>query len=121
LILNGGRKLFNRETVWLTQVQLIELFDSTKANINEHIKSIFQLNELDESATVRKFRTVQMEGKRIMERARLHYNLDVIISIGDSVKSKRGIQFRQWATQQLREYLVQGYIVNQERLAQKNQ
>jgi death-on-curing family protein len=112
---------FEEETVWLTQGQLIELFDSSKANISEHIKSIFQSNELDESATVRKFRTVQMEGKRNIERSRLHYNLDVIISVGYRVNSKRGTQFRQWATQQLKEYLVQGYIVNQQRLAQKNQ
>lgn len=112
---------FEEETVWLTQGQLIELFDSSKANISEHIKSIFQSNELDESATVRKFRTVQMEGKRNIERARLHYNLDVIISVGYRVNSKRGTQFRQWATQQLKEFLVQGYIVNQQRLAQKNQ
>lgn len=112
---------FEEETVWLTQGQLIELFDSSKANISEHIKSIFQSNELEESATVRKFRTVQMEGKRKIERTRLHYNLDVIISVGYRVNSKKGTQFRQWATQQLKEYLVQGYIVNQKRLAQKNQ
>jgi death-on-curing family protein len=112
---------FEEETVWVTQGQLIELFDSSKANISEHIKSIFQSNELDESATVRKFRTVQMEGKRNIERTRLHYNLDVIISVGYRVNSKRGTQFRQWATQQLKEFLVQGYIVNHQRLAQKNQ
>jgi hypothetical protein len=112
---------FEEETVWLTQGQLIELFDSSKANISEHIKSIFQSNELDESATVRKFRTVQTEGKRNIERLRLHYNLDVIISVGYRVNSKKGTQFRKWATQQLKEYLVQGYIVNQQRLAQKNQ
>lgn len=95
---------FEEETVWLTQGQLIELFDSSKANISEHIKSIFQSSELDESATVRKFRTVQMEGKRNIERVRLHYNLDVIISVGYRVNSKRGTQFRQWATQQLKEF-----------------
>lgn len=89
---------FEEETVWLTQGQLIELFDSSKANISEHIKSIFQSNELEESATVRKFRTVQKEGKRNIERSRLHYNLDVIISVGYRVNSKRGTQFRQWAT-----------------------
>lgn len=112
---------FEEETVWLTQSQLIELFDSSKANISEHIKSIFQSNELEEAATVRKFRTVQMEGKRNIERSRLHYNLDVIISVGYRVNTKRGTQFRQWATQQLKEYLVQGYLVNQQRLSQKNQ
>lgn len=69
---------FQEETVWLTQGQLIELFVSIKANISEHIKSVFQSNELVESATVRKFRTVQMEGKRNIERSRLHYNLDLI-------------------------------------------
>jgi hypothetical protein len=69
---------FQEETVWLTQGQLIELFVSSKANISEHIKSVFQSNELVESATVRKFRTVQMEGKRNIERSRLHYNLDLI-------------------------------------------
>lgn len=69
---------FQEETVWLTQGQLIGLFVSSKANISEHIKSVFQSNELVESATVRKFRTVQMEGKRNIERSRLHYNLDLI-------------------------------------------
>ncbi|MBS1923803.1 MAG: virulence protein RhuM/Fic/DOC family protein [Bacteroidetes bacterium] len=107
---------FDGDTVWLTQAQIVELFQSSKANISEHIKSIFTLGELEQDATVRKFRTVRQEGKRMVARSLEHFNLDVIISIGYRVNTKRGIQFRQWATQRLKEYLVKGYAINQKRL-----
>src|SRR5690554_7110661 len=112
---------FEQETVWLTNNQLVELFDSSKANVSEHIKHIFQLKELEESSTVRKFRTVQKEGDRQVTRQRVHYNLDVIIAVGYRINTKRGTQFRQWATQRLKDYLVQGYAINEKRLAQKQQ
>ena len=110
---------FEQETVWLTNNQLVELFDSSKANVSEHIKHIFQLKELEESSTVRKFRTVQKEGDRQVTRQRVHYNLDVIIAVGYRINTKRGTQFRQWATQRLKDYLVQGYAINERRLEQK--
>jgi len=112
---------FEDDTVWLSQVQIIQLFNSSKSNISEHIKSIFESEELAENSTVRKFRTVQNEGKRVVNRDIVHYNLDVIISVGYRVNSKRGILFRQWATQKLKDYLVKGYAINEHRLAQKNQ
>lgn len=100
------------ETVWLTQAQIVELFHSSKANISEHIKNIYEQEELNESATVRDFRTVRQEGKRQVVRTLTYYNLDAIISIGFRVNSKRGIQFRQWANSVLKEYLLKGYSVN---------
>ncbi|MCK0190458.1 virulence protein RhuM/Fic/DOC family protein [Arenibacter sp. F20364] len=109
------------DTIWLTQAQIVEVFNSSKANISEHIKNIFSSGELLEMATVRKFRTVQQEGEREVTRNRAHYNLDVIISVGYRVNSKRGTQFRIWANQVLKDYLVQGYAVNEKRLAQKEQ
>lgn len=104
------------ETVWLTQVQLAKLFQKAKATISEHISNIFEEAELEESSTVRKFRTVQIEGNREVERNLEHYNLDVIISVGYRVKSHRGTQFRQWATARLREYIVKGFVMNDELL-----
>jgi hypothetical protein len=89
------------ETVWLTQAQLCELFQKSKSTISEHIKHIFEEGELDELSTVRKFRTVQKEGNKDVEREIDYYNLDVIISVGYRVKSHRGTQFRIWATQRL--------------------
>ncbi|MBI9054764.1 MAG: virulence protein RhuM/Fic/DOC family protein [Bacteroidales bacterium] len=112
---------FDTDTVWLTQAQIVELFVSSKANISEHIKHIFDAEELEKNATVRKFRTVQKEGNRTVTRDIDHYNLDMIISVGYRVNSKQGTQFRQWATQRLKDYLVQGYAINEKRLAQKNQ
>ena len=100
------------ETLWLTQNQIVELFDSSKANISEHIKNIFLTKELDENATVRKFRTVQNEGGRSVSRTLLHYNLDMIISIGYRVNSLRGTQFRIWANKILKEYLLKGHVVS---------
>lgn len=86
------------ETVWLTQAQLVQLFDFSKANVSEHIKHIYEDGELDTDSTVRKFRTVQTEGKRQVGRNVTYYNLDLISSLGYRVNTKRGIQFRQWAT-----------------------
>ena len=100
------------ETVWLTQAQIVELFQSSKANISEHIKNIYEQEELEESSTVRDFRTVRQEGKRQVVRNLTYYNLDAIISIGFRVNSKRGIQFRQWANKVLKEYLLTGYSIN---------
>lgn len=82
--------------MWLTNNQLLELFDSSKANVSEPIKHIFQSKELEESSTGRKFRTVQKEGERRVTRQRVHYNLDVIIAVGYRINTKRGTQFRQW-------------------------
>ncbi|PKD21641.1 cytochrome C biogenesis protein CycH [Salegentibacter salinarum] len=107
------------ETVWLTQAQIISLFESSKANISEHIKHIFTSGELDDNSTVRKFRTVQREGKREVSRDRMHYNLDVVISVGYRVNSKRGILFRQWANKVLKEFLLQGYSINEKILREK--
>lgn len=113
--------VFEEDTVWLTNSQLVNLFGSSKANISEHIKHIFQSDELDEAGTVRNFRTVQREGARLVERKRIHYNLDVIIAVGYRVNSKLGTQFRQWATQRLKDFLVKGYAINEARLRQKQQ
>jgi hypothetical protein len=100
------------ETIWLTQTQIVELFESSKANISEHIKNIFQTNELSKNTTVRNFRTVQMEGNRAVSREITHYNLDLIISIGYRVNSVKGTQFRIWANNVLKDYLLKGYVVN---------
>ena len=109
------------ETVWLTQAQIVILFESSKANISEHIKNIYEQRELEEKETVRNFRTVQSEGNRNVTRNITYYNLDAIISIGFRVNSKRGIQFRQWANRVLKDYLLKGYSVNNriERLEQR--
>lgn len=101
------------ETIWLTQAQIVKLFDSSKANVSEHIKNIFSSGELDEKTTVRKIRTVQTEGPRTVSRDISHYNLDMIISIGYRVNSIRGTQFRIWANNVLKDYLLRGYAVSQ--------
>jgi len=103
------------ETVWLTQAQLCELFQKSKATISEHIKNVFEEGELEISATVRNFRTVQTEGNRKVERDIDYYNLDVIISVGYRVKSPQGTQFRIWATQRLKEYIIKGFALNDDR------
>jgi len=103
------------ESVWLTQAQLCELFQKSKATISEHIKNVFEEGELDASVTVRNFRTVKTEGKREVERAIDYYNLDVIISVGYRVKSPQGTQFRIWATQRLKEYIIKGFTLNDDR------
>lgn len=104
------------ETVWLTQAQMSELFQKVKSTISEHIKNIYEEGELEKLATVRNFRTVQIEGNRQIERDLEYYNLDVIISVGYRVKSLQGTKFRQWATQRLREYIVKGFTMNDEML-----
>ena len=104
------------ETVWLSQKQLSELFQKDVRTINEHIKNIYEERELDEILTIRNFRIVQQEGTRLVERDVNHYNLDVIISVGYRVKSQRGTQFRIWATKVLREYIVKGFSMDDERL-----
>ena len=101
------------ETVWLTQQQMVTLFDTTKPNVSMHIRNIFKEGELTESATVKNFLTVQTEGGREVTRMVRYYNLDMIISLGYRVRSQRGIQFRQWANGVLKEYLLRGYSVNQ--------
>ena len=105
-------------TVWLTQADMVELFQSSKSNISEHIKHVFEEGELQEDSTVRKFRTVRIEGNRQIEREIDYYNLDVIISVGYRVKSLRGTQFRIWATERLREYLIKGFTMNDDLLRQ---
>lgn len=112
---------FDGDAVWLNQKQIQELFNSSKSNISEHIKSIYESRELEEKSTVRKFRTVQKEGKREVVRTISHYNLDLIISLGYRVNSHEGIQFRQWATSKLKELLVEGFTLNKKRLEQKEQ
>ena len=104
------------ETVWLTQRQMSELFETTPENVLMHLKNIFTEGELDEPATAKDFLAVQTEGKRQVQRTLKHYNLDAIISVGYRVNSKRGVRFRQWATRILREHLTQGYSLNQARL-----
>ena len=104
------------ETVWLSQSQMVTLFDSTKANISEHIKHIFEEGELDKNSTVRKFRTVQNESGRDVTRNIEYYNLDMIISLGYRIKSGVATRFRQWATRQIREYIIKGYAMDDERL-----
>jgi hypothetical protein len=103
------------ETVWLTQSQICELFQKSKATISEHIKNVFEEGEVESLATVRNFRTVQTEGNREVERAIDFYNLDVIISVGYRVKSQQGTQFRIWATQRLKEYIIKGFTLNDDR------
>lgn len=107
--------LFEDETVWLTQVQMVNLFQSTKQNISLHINNIFKEGELDKKATVKNYLTVREEGNRHVKRDIEYYNLDVVISVGYRVKSYQGTQFRIWATQRLREYIIKGFTLNDER------
>src|SRR5665213_896838 len=104
------------ETVWLTQAQLAELFDTTVQNISLHVINIFEEGELVREATVKEYLIVQKEGNREVSRRIEHYNLDLIISIGYRVKSHVATQFRQWATARLREYIVKGFTMDDERL-----
>ena len=100
------------ETVWLNQAQMAELFKSSRTNVVEHIQHIYEDEELEEDLTCRKFRQVRQEGKRMVAREIPMYNLDMIISVGYRVNSKRGVKFRQWATRKLKEYILKGYVVN---------
>ena len=105
------------ETVWLTQQQMVALFDSTKQNISLHINNIYKEGELQKEATVKEYLTVQNEGGRQVTRKVRYYNLDVIISVGYRVKSIRGTQFRQWANKIIKDYMLKGYAVNQRLIA----
>ena len=110
----------NEETIWLTQEQIVELFYSTKQNISFHINNILDENELDYS-TVKEILTVRIEGNRKVKRKIKYYNLDMIISVGYRVNSKRGIKFRKWANKILKEYLLKGYVINEERTLVTNE
>ena len=107
------------ETVWLTQGQMVELFQTTKQNISLHINNIFKEGELSKDATVKEYLTVQKEGNRVIHRRVKYFNLDVIISVGYRVKSIRGTRFRQWANGVLKDYLIKGYAINQ-RIREEN-
>lgn len=107
-----------QETVWLTQRGMAELFQTSVPNINQHISAIFEEGELDQGATIKQYLIVQTEGNRQVSRKVEHYNLDVIISVGYRVRSHRGTQFRIWATQRLREYLIKGFAMDDHRLKQ---
>ena len=104
------------ETVWLTADQMAELFQRNKSTISRHIKNIYESGELEQNRTVAFFATVQNEGQRKVERNIAYYNLDMIISVGYRVNSHRGVQFRQWATQVLKEYMIKGFVLNDELL-----
>lgn len=108
--------LIENETIWLPQQRIAELFDTTKQNISLHVKNIFESGELDESSTVKKILTVQQEGSREVKRNVEHYNLDAIISIGYRVNSTSATQFRIWATNVLKEYIIKGFAMDDERL-----
>ncbi len=104
---------FEDETIWLSQAMLCELYQKSKATISEHLKNIFQDNELQEDSVVRFFRTTAADGKEYNVK---HFNLDAILAVGYRVRSQRGTQFRRWATERLREYLVKGFTMDDERL-----
>jgi hypothetical protein len=102
----------NHDTIWLSQRQIADLFDKDVRTINEHIQNILNTGELDRNSTIRNFRIVQIEGARNVLRNIDHFNLDMIISVGYRVNSIRGTQFRQWATQKLKDYLLEGFAIN---------
>ena len=121
---NGQTKLevrLENETVWLTQKLMAELFQTTVANINIHLKNIFEEGELDEKATIKDFLIVRKEGNREVNRTIEYYNLDAIISIGYRIKSSVATRFRQWATQHIKEYIVKGFVMDDERLKNPDQ
>lgn len=113
--------VLENETLWLSQKQLSELFGKAKGTISEHIKHIFEDGELLPAATVRLFRTVQTEGSRTVEREVEHYSLDMVLALGYRVRSKAGVRFRQWATAQLKEFIVKGFLLDDERLKNPGQ
>lgn len=118
----GDTKLevnLQEETVWLTQEQLSLLFNKDVRTVSEHITNIYEEGELDKKPTIRKFRIVRKEGNRQVKRNIQHYNLDVIISVGYRVKSIEGTRFRKWATNILKQHLIEGYTLNQKRLQEK--
>ena len=106
----------DEDTVWLTQQQMSDLYQTSRTNVVEHIKHIYEDGELVEEATCRKIRQVRQEGIRMVEREIPHYNLDMIISLGYRIKSVIATRFRQWATQRLKEYMIKGFTIDDERL-----
>jgi death-on-curing family protein len=116
IILDG-----EHDTVWVTEQQLVELFGKARRTIGEHIRNIYKEGELEKESTWRNFRQVQKEGQRKVKRAVSAYNLDVVISVGYRVKSPVGIEFRKWATQRLKDYLVKGYAINRDLLSKQGQ
>ncbi len=107
---------FESDTLWLSQAVMAELYDKDIRTINEHLVNIYKEGELVQSATIRKFRIVRLEGSRQVSREIDHYNLEAILAVGYRVRSQRGTQFRQWATQTLQEYLIKGFVMDDERL-----
>ena len=108
------------ETVWLTQKLMADLFQTTVPNINMHLKSIYEESELEEKATIKDFLIVQTEGNREINRKQKFYNLDAIISVGYRIKSQVATQFRIWATQRLKDYIIKGFALNDERFKTGN-
>lgn len=116
---DGQTRLQLREdegSVWLSQLEIAELFQTTKQNVSLHAKNIFEDGELLEGATVKESLTVQTEGQRQVKRKLIQYNLDLILAIGYRVRSSRGVQFRQWASAHLKEFLLKGFVMDDERL-----
>lgn len=113
-------KLVN-DTIWITQYQLAELFETDRTSLVKHIKNIYRTGELNESSTCAKIAQVQKEGTRIIKRDVAHYNLDLIISVGYKVNSIRGTQFRIWANKVLNDHLIKGYSINETRLKEQNE
>ena len=113
---DGVQVVYKDETIWATQKVIAELFDVKVATVNEHLANIFKSGELQEEATIRKFRIVQQEGARNVEREPLFYNLDAIISVGYRVNSVRATQFRQWCTYVLRQFAIRGYVIDKKRM-----
>ena len=104
------------ESLWLTQRQIADLYEKSPKTISEHINNIYEDAELEPSSTIRKFRTVAREGARDVERLLDHYSLEAVLAVGYRVRSDRGVQFRKWATQVLKEYLIKGFAMDDERL-----
>jgi len=116
---NGRTRLecrFQNKTIWLTQSLMADLYQKDVRTINEHLKNIYDEGELDREATIRKYRIVRLEGQREVAREIEHYSLDVILAVGYRVRSPRGTMFRRWATERLREYLLKGFVMDDERL-----
>lgn len=108
--------LFEKETLWLTQASIASLYQVTPQAITQHIKAIYDEGELEQNATCKAYLQVRQEGNRQVKRSTLHYSLPMILAIGYRVRSPRGTQFRQWATQTLQEYLIKGFVMDDERL-----
>lgn len=113
---NGIQVRYNKETLWMTQKEMSELFDTGIDNINVHLKNIYDSNELDKNSTIEENSIVKREGNRSVTRKLLFYNLDVIISVGYRVNSLRATQFRRWATNILKTFTIQGYVLDKERM-----